>query len=412
MPDPIIRLRNVLALCKAETTEGVDAVPVSATDGFPFEIDSLTIGSPYTSEDSNEATGTDIAGAPVIIGQAIPVTTRMKLKGAGVGAVYSASIKPPSHNLLQACGLKGFFQAGVAATALAAGTVSSATLATPFAATAQLYRGQRLVLTGAPAAGAHAMISDYTVGRAATLVDLFGSTLGVTNTAEIKPNWTYAPSSPATLAERATDQPSHTLYVYTDGLLYKIIAFRGNVKLMADAAKPGYLEISGMGIWGGQSNVTQPTDAVFANHAAPLFNMQTAVSPAFLVNRKQLPVSNFSYDFARQIESFEDPNTTIGFGGGQIMGRAGMLECDPLKTTLATRNHLTDLETTGLEMTGVARFGMVSGNRVALTLPRLVPAKVEDGARKGAKSESIGFRALSSGRDASGRDGDAILCFD
>ena len=412
MLDPIIRLRNVLALCKAETTEAVDAVPTALLDAFPFEIDSMSIGSPYTMEESNEATGTDIAGAPLIIGQPTTFSIKMRLKGAGAGAVYSAAIKPPAHALLQGCGLKGFFQAAVAATALAAGTVSSVTLGAPYAATAQLYRGQRLILTGAPAAGAHPMIADYTVGRVATLVDLFGAPLSATNTAEIKPNWTYAPTSPATLAERTTDQPSNTLYCHTDGLLYKLFGMRGTAKITGDTAKPFYLEITGTCIWGGQSEVAQPTNAVVANHAAPVFNMQAAISSAFSVNRKLLPISQFSYDFARQVESFEDPNTMIGCGAGQIMGRAGMLECDPLKTSLAIRNHLSELEATGLEMVGVARAGQTSGNRVALTLPKLVPAKVDMAARKGAASENLGWRALSAGRDASGRDGDAILCFD
>jgi hypothetical protein len=92
-----------------------------------------------------------------------------------------------------------------------------------------------------------------------------------------------------------------------------------------------------------------------------------------------------------------------------------MIECDPLKTTLAVRNHIADLEAAiggATPLVGVVRAGLVSGNRVALTLPQLVPAKVDMSNRKGAASESLSFRALSSGRDASGRDGDAIICFD
>ena len=415
MPDPIIRLRNVIALSKAETIEGTDAVPTAGIDAFPFEIDSLSIGSPYTVEESNEATGTDIAGAPLIVGNSTKFAIRMRLKGAGAGAVYSAGIKPPSHALLQSCGLRGVFTAAVAATALAAGTVSSATLAAPYAATSNLYRGQRLVLAGGAPAGAHPLIADYTAGRVATLVDLFGAALTAGTTAEIKPNWTYAPTSPATQAERTADQPSNTTYCHVDGILYKLFGMRGTAKVVADTAKALYLEISGDCIWGGQSDVAQPTNAVVASHVGPVLNMGVAISPAFSVNRKLLPISQFSYDFARQVESFEDPNTPQGFGAAQIMGRAGMLECDPLKTTLAVRNHLADLEAAlggAASMVGAVRAGTVSGNRVALTFPNLFPSKVEMAARKGAASENLGYRALSSGRDAAGRDGDAIIVFD
>jgi hypothetical protein len=411
MGDLILRLRNVLALTKLESTEGVDAAP-TVTDAFPFEIDSLEIGSPFTTEDSNEATGTMIAGAPLVIGQPVNVRMRVRLKGAGAGVVYSASVKPPHHALMSSCGWRGVFQAAVAATALAAGTVTSGTLGAAYAATAQQYRGQRLILAVGNGAGAHPMITDYTAGKVATLADVFGAALNTTNTAEIKPNWTYAKTSPQTTGERTADEPSATHYIYEDGLLIKLFGFRGNMALSADTAKPGYADFTGTAIWGGQSDAAIPTGASVPSQAAPTLNMQAAISPAFAVNRKLLPISSFSYDTATQIDTYEDPNTTNGFGAAQLGGRAGLLTCDPLKTTLAVRNHLADLEGTLDNLVGVVRAGTVSGNRWALTLPKLAPASVEMGKRKNARSEALGFRALSPGRDSSGRDGDAILCFD
>ena len=415
MPDPIIRLSNVLVMCKAETVEGTDSVPVAGTDDFPFEVESLEIGSPFATESSGEATGSAVASAPIIMGQPVPVKIRFRLKGAGVGVTYTAGVKPPHHALYQACGLRGVFTAAVAATALASGTTTSGTLAAPFAATAQQYRGQRLNLASAPAAGAGALIADYTSGRLATLADVFGSAIGSGNTGAINANWTYAMTSPADNSERLADQPSSTLYVHEDGTLYKLLGFRGALKISADSAKPGFAEVEGTAIWGGQSNTAQPTVTIGAGHAAPTFNMLTAVSPAFLVNRKQLPVSTFSFDWGSPVDTLEDPNTYAGFGAAQIglSLRNGRLECDPLKTLLATRNHIADLEVPpAVGFTGAVRIGTNSGNRVALTLPRLFPASVEMGKRKGARSESLGFMALNPGRDASGRDGDAILCFD
>jgi hypothetical protein len=58
------------------------------------------------------------------------------------------------------------------------------------------------------------------------------------------------------------------------------------------------------------------------------------------------------------------------------------------------------------------RVGSVSGNRWSLTMPFLRPVKVDWSSRKGLRSETIGFRAFSSGRDNAGRDSDAIICFD
>lgn len=412
MGDPVIRLRNVLAMCKLETTEGVDAVPTAADDAFPFEIDAMSIGSPFTTEASNEATGTMIAGAPLIIGQAVPVSIRMRMKGAGVGAVYSASIKPPSHALLSACGWRGVFQAGVAATALAAGTETSATLATPYVATAQQYRGMPIVLAGGAPAGARPVITNYTTGRVATLADVFGTALTTGSTAEIKPNWTYAKTSPQSAAERTADEPSATLYVNEDGINYKLLAFRGALRDTGQTARPGFFEISGMAIWGGQADVDMPSGAVVASHAAPVLSMQAGISPAFVIDRKLLPISTWTYDTANQIDSYEDPNTANGFGAGILGGREPLLTCDPLKTRLSVRNHLAALENGQGPFVGVIRAGQQSGNRWSLTFPMLIPATVENATRGNARSENLGFRAVSPGRDASGRDGDAILCFD
>lgn len=408
----MIRLRNVLALAKNETTEGVDAAPVAGTDAFPFEIDSVTIGSPYTTEDSNEATGTMIAGAPLIIGQPVLVRMRMRLKGAGAGIIYTPSVRPPMHALLQSCGWRGLFTAAIAAQAITAGTTTSGTLGVSFPATAQALRGQRLILAAGNGAGAHPTISDYSSGRIAVLTDVFGTALNVTNTAELRANWTYAKTSPANQAERTADEPSSTIYYYEDGILYKLLGFRGNPVISAEAAKPGYVEISGLAIWGGQSNAAVPSGAVIANHAAPTLNMQTAISPAFAVNRVPLPISSFTYDPANQVDSYEDPNTVNGFGAAELGGRAGLLTCDPLKTLLTTRNALADLESQVNNFVGVVRAGTVAGNRWALTLPQLAPTSVDFATRKNARSENQAFRALSPGRDASGRDGDAILCFD
>lgn len=411
MGDPVIRLRNVLAMAKLETTEGVDANPAAATDAFPFEIDSLSIGSPFTTEQSGEATGNMIAGAPLIIGQSVPVSLRFRLKGAGVGVTYSASIKPPSHALLSCCGLRGVFTDAVAATALASGTGTSGTLANPFAATAELYRGQRLILTGA-AAGAHPLIAAYSVGRVATLSDNFSPALANTSSGAIIPNWTYAKTSPASAAERLADEPSATLYVNEDGINYELYGLRASGRITANTARPGFFEMTGTAIWGGQADVDMPTDAVVAKHAAPVLAMQSGISPAFSVDRKLLPISTFTFDWANQIDSYEDPNTPNGFGAGILGGREPALTCDPLKTRLSVRNHLAALETGAGPYIGAQRAGQQSGNRWSLLQPMLLPAQVEMATRGNARSENLTYRAVSPGRDAAGRDGDAILCFD
>lgn len=411
MADDIIRLNNVVALFKAETTEGTDASPATGANEFPFEVDSLEIGLPYGFEDSNEATGTQVAGAPVIINQPVTFTMRMRLKGVGAGTAYTSTVKPPHHALLQSCGLRGQFTAAVSAAALSAGSSTTATLGTGFSTTAGTYVGQRLIF-GGDHAGAHAMVTGYTGSKVATLANTYGTALGTSDTAEIKANWTYAPTSPTDATARATDNPSGTLYAYCDGLLIKLFGCRGALKLSADTTKPGFFEMTGTGIWGGRTDAAKPTNAVIADHGAPIFATVSATNPHLLVNRRGLPISSFSIDLAQQLESFET-DAPGGISAAYLGGRAGEITLDPLTTLVATRDHLSEFNSPPVNgYVGSIMAGSSSGNRWALTMPRLTPYKISNQRRGIAWAESLTYRMLTAGRDAFTRDTDLVLCFD
>lgn len=404
-----IRHRNVAMRFKLEATPEVDAVP-GAVDAFPFEVDGYTYNAPYRAESSQEANSSLAAGAPLVVGQPAEVTIRVRLKGAGAGTTYDANTKPPHHPLFEACGWRGLFNAAVAATALVAGTVSSATLAAPFAATEQTYRGLPLQLSGGASGGQVAHVSDYTAARVATLADLFGSALGITVTAALPANWSYAPTSPADAAARATDHPSGTLYIYEDGVLRKFFGLRGRMELTGEAARPGFATFTFTGIYGGRSDVARPNDTV-SQHLAPVWAMGTGgVTPALVVNGLQLAARTWSLTSGAQVEVNDDPNTALGFGAGEIAGRAHVLGIDPNETLVATRDTVTEIEA-GTRYPGVLRFGSVAGNRWSLLAPLLQPTDPSPGTRGIYRVEQLQLAALNSGVGPSTRDSDTILCF-
>lgn len=410
MAEQRIRPRNVAMLFKLEATEGTDAAPTAA-DAFPFEADGYSYNSPYRREQSNEANGSFVAGAPLVIAQAAEITIRVRLKGAGAGQVYSASVKPPHHALLQACGCRGLFTAGVAAAALAAGTVNSATLGAAFAATARSYLGMPLKLAGGSSEGRIAHIADYTAGKLATLTDVFDTALDTSVTAELLPNWTYAGTSPKDVASRATDHPSGTLYIYEDGTLKKFVGCRGQItEEGGNSARPGYATVRLAGIYAGKVDTAIPAVTV-PQHSAPVLAMGSGgVNPAFLVNRKELAVSQWSINADQQLESPDDPNTPYGFGVAEIGGRTPVITLDPFETLQATRDSLEEIEQ-GVAYPMVARYGAVPGNRWSLTVPQALIAESQPGTRGQFRSEQIVLQALNPGVDAAARDSEAILCF-
>lgn len=411
MGDPIIRTTNVAMLFKLETTENVDAAPVAA-DAFPFEEDGYSYNSPYSSEGSNEANGSLVAAAPLIIGQPAEISIRFRLKGIGGAAPYSASVKPPHHALLSACGMRGLFTAAITGAALTAGSTTSATLGAAFAATAQAYRGMPLVITGGPGNGQTPFIADYTAGKVATLTDTM-PTLTTSTIAGIPDNWTYAGTSPQDVAARTTDHPSGTLYIYEDGTLLKFTGCRATPEDIAvDTARPGFATAKLMGVFAGKSDAGIPSGLAVPGHSAPILAQGLGgLDAAFLVNRLPLPVATLSVKPPSALESPDDPNTAYGFAAAQLGERTPMLTCNPLGTTVAVRNTLSQIAAY-TQYPGIIRCGSAARNRWAITFPVLQPVESAPGTRGQFRSEDLSLRILApSSRDPQSRDNELVLCF-
>lgn len=403
-----LRPRNTVMLFKIETTKGVDAAPVEA-DAFPFEADGYSYNAPWRSEASAENTGSMVDGAPLIVGQAAEVTIRVRLKGANT--TYTSSVKPPHHALLEASGKKALFTASVAAQALAAGTISTATLGASFPATAQALRGMPLQLSGGTSGGRLVHVSDYSASKVATLTDLFGSALTVGVTAALPANWTYAGTSPKSAAARGTDHPTGTLYIYEDGVLHKFIGCRATItNLQSATARPGFATFRLMGIYGGKSDATVPT-VTLAGHSAPVVAMGAdALNPAILINRKALDIGNWSLADNAAMETVESVNTAYGFDTPELGGRSPVLTVDPLANLVATRDTLAEIAA-GTQYPGVIRAIGAAGNRWSIVHPLLTPTDPGVGQRGQYRSEDLQLRALTAGVDAQGRDSETILCF-
>jgi hypothetical protein len=406
--DPIIRPANAALLIKVQTAEGTAAVPSPSVDAIPYEEDSITPGNPFRSEDSSEANGSLDAAAPLVVGQPYTFTFRFRVKGANAG--YTSSVKPPHHQLYSAAGARGFFTSAVSAAALTAGSATTATLGTGYTGTAQLYKGMPLILSGGAGAGHMPLITDYTAGKVATLSDNFSPVLDVTTLAAIPANWTYAWTSPADGAARATDHPCVTLYYYEDGTLYQMMDGRVKIDLDGDTAKPGFAQATVTGVFVGKTDASVPSGLVVANHSAPTLVQGANTPPAIQVNRKGLPISKWSLADGGNITSPEDPNTNYGFGAGQLGGRKVIFGCDPLATLVATRNTLSEIATFANYPIAL-RFGYTANNRWSLLLPVAQPVDEGVGKRGEFRSNDLSFQAIPNGKDAQNRDCARILCF-
>lgn len=408
--DPVIRPGSSLLLMALQSAEDAPASPSALTDAVPCEIDSIDYNGPYTAEQTNEANGSFAAGAPMVVGQPATVTFRSRLKGAGPGVTYTASVKPPLHAALSACGFLGLFTAALVASALSAGTAMSATLGAGASAVAQTYRGMPLVLTGAPAVGRMPLITDYSATKVATLADQFGAALSTANTAAIPANWTYAPTTPLDAASRVSMHPCATIQLYEDGSLHTWTNCRGSVDLDGNSGKPGFGTFSFTGIYQGRTDAAMPAAVTYPGHSAPLLVQGSGSQPAFQVNRRGLAISKWSIKSNSPATSPDDPNTPIGYGAAQIADRMYQLEIDPLLTQVAVRNVLAEIAAFN-QYPGSLQFGTVAGNRVSILHPVMQPTDTTPGKRDKLRAETIHYQAIVAGRDAANRDGDLVLCF-
>lgn len=409
--DPIIRPQNGLLLIGLQSAEGVAATLDPTLHAVPFVNGSFRKGVPFGAEDVNEVTGTLVGSAPLIVGQEVQFSFQTMIKGAGNGVAYTSTVKPPLHAALSACGKRGQFTAAIAAAALTAGTTTTATLGTGYAATDDAYLGMPLILTGGTGAGMIPFVADYTAGRLATLTSASAVALSTATSAELPANWSYAGTSPRDVGSRATDHPCATVRYYEDGNLYEWVDVRGFVDLEGQTARAGMANFTMSGTFNGSSQVAIPANAVVALHSAPTLQKGSASGHSVaVVNRKELAISRWALQNGGGLETIVDPNTPYGFGAGQVAGRSPTFTADPYRTLISTRDAIAEIQAANA-YSGALRFGTQVGNRWGLTLPKIQPVGAEDGMRGNLRSDDMSWRALSEGRDSSLRDTDSIITF-
>ncbi|OYZ15637.1 MAG: hypothetical protein B7Y35_06095 [Sphingomonadales bacterium 28-64-96] len=408
---PIIARQEAI-LFKIQSAAGTDANPAANVDAIPFEAGSWSNGSDTQFQASTEVGIGLASGAPLVIGQPVTLSFQFQLKGAGAGTTYSGSVTPPHHAVYRAAGLRGVFTAAIATAVATAGTTTTATLGTGFGTTAQMYRGMPFNVTAGPNANELLLCSDYTAGKVATFADMvMGTAFTTSSSLALIANWTYAPTSPADAAARATDHPLATVHYMIGGKRRRFIDVRGSISMTGGSSRPGIATFTGTGVYVGEDDSAFPSTLAFASHSAPLLLQGANVSEAFLINRRALAIDTWTLTTNQQVEAPSDPNSVAGFAEGIIGGRDSQFSCDPLQTFVATRNTLADIKA-GSRYPGMIRAGYTSGNRWGLTMPVMQPVDRGDGsARAGALTEALQLKLINPGSDSNTRDNEFILTF-
>jgi hypothetical protein len=371
----LVRMRFAAIAAKIETTAGTDAIGGTPANADWVAADCEIDFDPVVVENP-ELTGS-LDRSPAIVGGLKPrIRLRIPLRGSG-----TAATAPEWGRLLRCCTMaEGITAAAIGApTAAAAGTTTTLTLATPFAATAQLYRGMPLLLTGDRTLTTG--ITDYTAARLATLGETMATAGTVTTLAQIPPHVLYSPTSDEAVYRTAT------LYFYADGLRWRFTGAVGTWSLELSTGGIGFL-------------VFELRAQMLDKAAAPLpTGWNTAIRPTpprFVGGRCQL---NQQVARARRVMLEagvtvtlpDNPEAAEGYDPAVPVERDARGAIDPLMNT-TTAVALFNAFRQGTAMSLMAILGVTAGNRFCVIAPAAKATGMRPGERDGLGQLDIAFQ--------------------
>lgn len=281
---------------------------------------------------------------------------------------------------------------GVAGVAATAGTGTTFTAQSPWAATLQLYRGMPVLISGNPALAAFASIRDYTTGRVADLCDTFNPVLSTSSKVSIPANALYLPIS--------TGIPSLSMEFYRDGVRYQFKGQRGTVAFDWTAGGTIIANWTFSGMFHAKTDTALPVPTYDATRPGAWKGSY------YSINRVAAALSRFSLNGGMQLVYPPDPNASEGFTAATATARRMTGSLDPNETLIATRDLLAAFRAGTQQPICARQHGgpqAVAGNRVSIVVPAAFYESYKPGNRQGISTEETGFFA-------DGQDAGAMLC--
>jgi len=362
-----VRIKLSAMAVKTEITAGVDAFGGATPQSSDFVAGELTFSLPQQTVEDMTATGSLDSNAPIPTGIRPQLTVRIPLRGPGV-----AGIAPEWGRLLTACRFEEVIQAAVGApTAATAGSATTVTLATPFAATAQAYRGMPLILAGNPAAGDVTPILDYSAGRVATLGETFATPLSASTLAQIPNCVLYRLTDDETLIRPVT------IYGYRGGIRWRFTGCKGSVALAMTAGQPAFLTFTLRGqLLGAYEAAALPTGWNQVSRPQPP-NWSNGLSR---LDRAVARCASYGWNANNTMYDGENPEAPQGYDPPEITGASGSVTIDPFTTTTNSPGRFGKFQV-GTAMPFAGMLGATVGNRFTIANPSLKITAYEDANR-------------------------------
>lgn len=347
-----VRTRLSRVAFRVESTPGTDAIA-----GTPSAGDYVTCNASFRFVQDTSANPAENGSyddlPPIPGGLRAEVTLVMPIIGSG-----AAGTAPEWGRLMRACRMEEVVTAAAvgAPTAATAGTTTTVTAAAPFAATAQLYRGMPLLITGTPVSTD--VVMDYTAGRIITLSKTYSPALNTSALLQVPVNVLYRPISDESL------EVALTCYAFADGLRHRVLGMRGTWGVGLTAGRPAAITFTLTGIVAAYNEaVATPAGYVPLTRQAPRW-----VNGLAQLNRVPMACESLSADMNVRTYYPENPEALEGYDAPIITGAGARIAVNPFSHTTHTPTR-TGAYRAGTPVPVAAVWGSTAGNRFALSSP-------------------------------------------
>ena len=376
----LLRGRKRIVTAKVETNEGEDSTPTPAANAIL--VNSVEVQPQPNLLQANELTGKLDAGEFDIGGFPLQVPIAVNCKPGPDGAT-----EPEAGVLLKACGLQVATNTEKMGTATG-GTTKTLTLNrsidTDFPATDGALVGQPIII-GFGGGDVLATIISYAVSGSTV-------TIGLSVTLDTPPT-TEDVTVPANITYRPYEgcPPTLTIYVYEDGILWKILGCRGNAEWTVDAGGRAVMTCTFTGFFGGKTDVPLPTDTVAYQDVRPGIWKDGIMT----VDSARAAVQQLTTNLGNTLPYPGDPNEPEGFLPPIITGRDIQGQINPFETLTATRNIFVDFRNGTKRAIAAAMQRETDGHWTAFTFPAGKYRNASPTDRDGLDAVSAPFSAIN-----------------
>lgn len=218
--------------------------------------------------------------------------------------------------------------------------------------------------------------------------------------------FTYTPAS-----ESGTSQfKSLTMWMYSDGVIYKLAGCRGNVKFSGKVGEPLMADFEFLGKYVGvvDGALITPT---YESSLPKVLTGTTLQLVSAGVTTTSLRASSVDLDMGNSLQLRESVSEATGFYSCLITDRNPNGKIDPEMTTVATYDFYGKwLAATSAAITvGPLGGSSTQFERVTISVPKAITSKIGDTDRNGISVADYSFRMVRASDSGSGDDEMSIL---